>query len=230
MISAKTTNMGLVRTENQDSLGYIKVGVNHLFVICDGVGGLPNGALASKTAVDSIISDFSMTTSTEPENYLQSALKNAQKAVMKANPKPLGTTVVALYLDDGSAYAAWCGDSRIYHFRNNLLHWMSRDHNILHDILNKGKSRGSIFMNPQALNRFFGREFEVESEYYSFSVKAGDYLLLCSDGLSNFLMEHDIIHAITNNSPQEASDLMERKLLTEEIGAPDNFTWYIIQI
>ena len=107
---------------------------------------------------------------------------------------------------------------------------MSRDHNILHDILNKGKSRGSIFMNPQALNRFFGREFEVESEYYSFSVKAGDYLLLCSDGLSNFLMEHDIIHAITNNSPQEASDLMERKLLTEEIGAPDNFTWYIIQI
>ena len=230
MISAKTTHMGLVRTENQDSLGYIKVGANDLFVICDGVGGLPNGALASKTAVDSIISDFSIISSVGPETHLQSALKKAQKAVMKANPKPLGTTVVALYLGDGTAYAAWCGDSRIYHFRNNLLHWMSRDHNILHDILNKGKSRGSMFMNPQALNRFFGREFEVRSDYYSFSVEAGDHLLLCSDGLSNFLMEQDIIHAITNNSPQDASDLMERKLLTEEIGAPDNFTWYIIQI
>jgi len=230
MISAKTTHMGLVRTENQDSLGYIKVGANDLFVICDGVGGLPNGTLASKTAVDSIISDFSMISSAGPETHLQSAMKKAQKAVMKANPKPLGTTVVALYLGDGTAYAAWCGDSRIYHFRNNLLHWMSRDHNILHDILNKGKSRGSMFMNPQALNRFFGREFEVESDYYSVSVKSGDYLLLCSDGLSNFLMEQDIIHAITNNSPQDASDLMERKLLTEEIGAPDNFTWHIIQI
>ena len=43
-------------------------------------------------------------------------------------------------------------------------------------------------------------------------------------------MEPDIIHAITNNSPQDASELMERKLLTEEIGAPDNFTWHIIQI
>ena len=230
MISAKTTHMGLVRTENQDSLGQIKVGANDLFVVCDGVSGLPNGALASKIAVDSIISDFSIISSAGSETHLQSALEKAQKAVMKASPKPLGTTVVALYLYGGTAYVAWCGDSRIYHFRNNLLHWMSRDHNILHDILNKGKSRGSMFMNPQALNRFFGREFEVQSDYYSFSVEEGDHLLLCSDGLSNFLMEQDIIHAITNNSPQDASDLMERKLLTEEIGAPDNFTWYIIQI
>ena len=222
--------MGLFRTENQDSLGSIKVGTNDLFVICDGVGGLPNGALASKTALDSLISDFSMISSAGPETHLQSAMQKAQKAVMKTNPNPLGTTVVALYLGDGTAYATWCGDSRIYHFRGNLLHWMSQDHNVLHDILNKGKSRGDIFMNPQALNRFFGREFEVKSDYYSFSVEAGDHLLLCSDGLSNFLMEQDIIHAITNNSPQDASDLMERKLLTEEIGAPDNFTWYIIQI
>ena len=72
MTSAKTTHMGLVRTENQDSLGYIKVGTNDLFVICDGVGGLPNGALASKTAVDSIISDFSMMSSSGPETHLLS--------------------------------------------------------------------------------------------------------------------------------------------------------------
>ena len=171
-----------------------------------------------------------MMSSVEPETHLQSAMQKAQKAVIKTNPKPLGTTVVALYLGDGTAHTAWCGDSRIYHFRDNLILWMSRDHNVLHDILNKGKSRGSMFMNPQALNRFFGREFEVKSDYYSFAVEPGDQLLLCSDGLSNFLMEPDIIHAITNNSPQDASELMERKLLTEEIGAPDNFTWYIIQI
>ena len=230
MIAVQKTHMGLVRTENQDSLENIKVGTNDLFVICDGVSGLPNGALASKTAVDSIISDFSTISSVEPETYLKSTMKKAQKAVMKTNPKPMGTTVAVVYLVDSTAYTAWCGDSRIYHFRKNILHWVSQDHNILHDILNKGKSRGNIFMNPQALNRFFGREFEVESDYYSFSVKAGDCLLICSDGLSNFLMEPDIIHAITNNSPQDASDLMERKLLTKEIGAPDNFTWHIIQI
>ena len=94
MISAQTTPMGLVRIENQDSLGYIKVGANDLFVICDGVGGLPNGALASKTAVDSIISDFSIISLTGTETHLLSAMKKTPKAVMKANPKSLGTTWV----------------------------------------------------------------------------------------------------------------------------------------
>ncbi len=230
MIFAATSNIGLIRKENQDALGHSKKNGGELFVVCDGVSGLPNGALASKTVVDSLLADFSSNSKGKPEIQLQTAMQNAQKAVMDINPKPLGTTAVAVYFYDGTAYTGWCGDSRIYHFQDHDIRWMSRDHNVLHDILNKGGSKGSIFLNPQALNRFFGRKFEVKSEFYSFIVESGDQILLCSDGLSNFLMEPDIIHAVTQNSPQEASDLMERKLLTEEIGAPDNFTWYIIQI
>ena len=89
MVSAQTTHMGLVRMENQDSLGYVNVGGNDLFVVCDGVSGLPNGALASKTAVESIISAFSTTSTLEPEAHLQSAMKKAQNTVMKTNPKPI---------------------------------------------------------------------------------------------------------------------------------------------
>ena len=230
MIFATTSHIGLIRKENQDALGHLKTNGGELFVVCDGVSGFPNGTLASKTAVDSILADFSSNLKGQPKIQLKTAMRYAQKAVMKINPKPLGTTAVAVYLLEGTAYAGWCGDSRIYHFRDHDIRWMSRDHNVLHDILNKGGSRGSIFLNPQALNRFFGSEFEVKLEFYSFIVEPGDQILLCSDGLSNFLMEPDIIHAITNNSPQDASGLMKRKLLTEEIGAPDNFTWYIIQI
>ena len=230
MIFATTSHIGLIRKENQDALGYFKTNDGELFVVCDGISGFPNGALASKTAVNSILADFSSDSIAQPELLLQTAMQNAQNAVMNTNPKPLGTTAVVVYLHGGNTYAGWCGDSRIYHFREHDIRWMSRDHNVLHDILNKGGSRGSIFLNPQALNRFFGSEFEVKSEFYSFIVEPGDQILLCSDGLSNFLMEPDIIHAITNNSPQDASELMERKLLTKEIGAPDNFTWYIIQI
>ena len=230
MIFASTSNIGLIRKENQDALGYLKIDSSELFVVCDGVSGLPNGALASKTVVDSILAVFSSNTKGRPEIQVQTAMQKAQNAVMNTNPKPLGTTAVVVYLLEGTAYAGWCGDSRIYHFRDHDIRWMSRDHNVLHDILNKGGSRGSIFLNPQALNRFFGREFEVKSEFYSFIVEPGDQILLCSDGLSNFLMEPDIINAVTQNSPQEASDLMERKLLGETVGAPDNFTWYIIQI
>ena len=229
MIIAETTHVGLQRSENQDSLGRKSVLEHHLFVVCDGVGGLPNGKLAGKTAAQSLLSSFSPEKSKLPK-CLQSAMETAQSSVMETEPKPLGTTVVALCIFEERAYAGWCGDSRIYHFRNGALQWMSRDHNVLHDILNKGGRSGGRFVNPQALNRFFGREFRVDSEFHSIPLEKDDILLLCSDGLSNFLMEPDIIHAVTNNMPQEASDLMERKLLTDEIGAPDNFTWYIIQI
>ena len=230
MIFSTTSHIGLIRKENQDAMGYLKTDSGELFIVCDGVGGLPNGALASKTAVDSILADFASDSKDLPEIQLKAAMQKAQNVVMNTNPKPLGTTAVVVYLLEGTAYAGWCGDSRIYHFRDHDIRWMSRDHNVLHDILNKGGSRGSIFLNPQALNRFFGSEFEVKSEFYSFKVDPGDQILLCSDGLSNFLMEPDIINAVTQNSPQEASDLMERKLLGETVGAPDNFTWYIIQI
>ena len=230
MIFATTNHIGLIRKENQDALGHLKTNGGELFVVCDGVSGFPNGALASKTAVDSILADFSFNLKGQPEIQLKTAMQYAQKAVMKINPKPLGTTAVAVYFHKGAAYIGWCGDSRIYHFRDHDIRWMSRDHNVLYDILNRGRSKGNIFLNPQALNRFYGREFEVKSEFYSFIVEPGDQILLCSDGLSNFLMEPDIIHTVTQNSPQEASDLMERKLLSETVGAPDNFTWYIIQI
>jgi serine/threonine protein phosphatase PrpC len=229
LIIAETTHVGLQRAENQDSLGRKSIDNYHLFVVCDGVGGLPNGKLASETAVQSLLDAFKPKNSGVPES-LQLAMESSQSSVMSARSKPLGTTVVALCIFAGRAYAGWCGDSRIYHFRNGALQWMSRDHNVLHDILNKGGSSGGRYVNPQALNRFYGREFRVDSEFHSISLEKDDMVLLCSDGLSNFLMEPDIIHAVTNNSPQEASDLMERKLLTDEIGAPDNFTWYIIQI
>ena len=230
MIFASTNHIGRVRKENQDAMGYLETEHGSLFVVCDGVGGLPNGALASQIAVDSIIADFSLSTGETPESRLQNAMVSGQKSVMKANPKPLGTTAVACYFHKDTAYTAWCGDSRIYHFRDRSIVWMSRDHNVLHDILNRGSGYGGMFMNPKALNRFFGREFEVKSDYYSFQIEAEDQILLSSDGLSNFLSEPNIIRAVTNNSSQEASDLMEEMLLAEEIGAPDNFTWYIINI
>ena len=221
--------MGLKRTENQDSLSNKTFKDHHIFVVCDGVSGLPNGKKASQVAAESILTAFT------PERHelpysLQKAMDTSQATVMETYPKPMGTTIAAICLFQKTAYIAWCGDSRIYYFSDGSLKWMSRDHNVLHDILNKGERSAGMFLNPQALNRFFGREYRVEPEYYTIPLKKHDQLLLCTDGLSNFLMEPEIIQAMTKNKPQEASDLMERKLLSKKVGAPDNFTWYIIQI
>lgn len=226
---ASTTHKGLVRKENQDLLGNLKLQNGYLFVVCDGVGGLPKGALASRIAVDTILTHFSGI-SENIEHLLKQSIFYAHENIVKASKNRIGTTVTAVYLENGNSYAAWCGDSRIYHFRDHGIEWMSRDHNVLHDVLNKGQGRGDMFQNPHAITRFLGNTSNHEIDLYKFHSDPGDHILICSDGLSGFIMEQDIVHAVTQNSPQEASDLLEKKLLAKEIGAPDNFTWYIIQL
>ena len=229
MIYASISHKGLVKKENQDTLGHIIMDLGALFVVCDGVSGLPNGALASQIALESILLGYSKSSSSL-EISLKNAMLNGQKSVMRATPKPMGTTAAACSINEEIAYISWCGDSRIYHFRDEKILWLSQDHNVLHDILNKRIDRSQIFMNPNTLNRFFGRKFEVKIDCHSFRVNEGDKILICTDGLSNFLSEVAIISAVSSNSPQASSDIMETKLLSDEIGAPDNFTWYIIQI
>ena len=74
MIFSTTSHIGLIRKENQDAMGYLKTDSGELFIVCDGVGGLPNGALASKTAVDSILADFASDSKGLPEIQLKSAI------------------------------------------------------------------------------------------------------------------------------------------------------------
>ena len=229
MIFISTTNVGLARKENQDFLGHLETNKGYLFIVCDGVGGLQNGKLASKTAVNCILKMFSRPFE-DPLEHLQQALDAAHMAVKDADPDFLGTTVVAVYIEREIIFSAWCGDSRIYHFRDHTIEWMSRDHNVLHDVLNRGEGRGDLYLNPKAITRYLGREDNHEVDVHEFTTNPGDKILLCSDGLSNFILEPDIVGTITENDCKKAGRILEKKLLSKEMGAPDNFTWYIIEI
>ena len=223
------THPGCNKEKNEDALGFVRDQGSHMFVVCDGVGGLPNGSFASKKAVQSIIKQFSISPNSSKAR-LRDAVDYGQKAVFSLNPKPLGTTMVACVIEKMYVYSAWCGDSRIYHIRNKEILWHSYDHNILHDILNKGAGNKKLFMNPRALNRFLGKDAETKSDFHSFSIINGDYILLCTDGLSNYISEDFLVDTITNNHPDEISNILESHLLSNKINAPDNFTWYIILI
>ena len=76
MIYASTSHIGLVPKENQDAIGHIDTELETLFVVCDGVSGLPNGALASQAALDSILEDYSKSSGSF-EMRLKSAMQNA---------------------------------------------------------------------------------------------------------------------------------------------------------
>ena len=229
MIFSSITHIGLIKKENQDYIGHIKTEKGDLFVVCDGLSGLNDGALASKTAVTSILEAYSIPFN-HPGQYLKSALEIAHADVMTINYKHIGTTVVAVYIENDKVYVAWCGDSRIYHFNNHIIQWMSKDHIVLHDLLNHGILVKNDFRNPNAITRYLGRKDNHQIDYYEFSITMGSRILICSDGLTNYIMEPEIINTISDHNPKEASNMLKSSLLSASVGAPDNFSWYIIKL
>ena len=189
------TNRGLSYQCNEDSLGHIQTPHGDLFIVCDGVGGLPGGELASQTAVKNIKQYF-QSNNTQPYNNLKNSIQYAHSKIKSISKTPIGTTIVMLYYTIDKTYCAWVGDSRLYIFRKNSLEWFTRDHNVLHDILNRGLGKGSHFMNPNAITRYLGKQAPLEIDICELSVLKNDYILLCTDGLSNFIMEPDLINII----------------------------------
>ena len=226
------SHIGKVKKNNQDSIGHKSSPLGNLFIICDGVSGLPNGKRASDLAVNTLLHNFMniRTNSIKDDEILKNIFEKTQETIIRDSTKPMGTTVAACLIKNNSVFAAWCGDSRIYHFKKNSIEWMTMDHNVLHDVLNKGQGNSIHYQNPKALNRFFGKRILVKSEYYQFDVETNDYILICTDGLSDFIHETEILSIITKNTLEEASNIMNNKLLSKNISAPDNFSWYIIKI
>lgn len=229
MVFSSTTSAGLVKKENQDFCGNLAVSNGHIFNVCDGLSALKNGGLASKIASTSILETFCCI-DIDPADQLFAALEIAHSIIIDTNIYPGGTTSAVVFCKNNITYTGWCGDSRIYYFSNDKLQWMSRDHNVLHDILNRGLSRSDVYKNPYAITRYLGNTYNHLADTHMFSTQPGDKILLCTDGLSNFIVEQVLYTTILNNNVSDAGDILEKKLLSKEIGAPDNFTWYIIEL
>jgi protein phosphatase len=223
------SHVGLVKKINQDKIQAKQTKDGYIFIVCDGLSGLSKGEIASEICTETVISNFS-NIGYDPKSIIKKSLLNAHKNIIEASNTKMGSTVALVYIEKNEVYAAWCGDSRIYHIRNKEIKWMSRDHTILHDVLNRGYVKGDLIYNLNAITRFIGNTQNHDSEISNFSSKKGDVILICSDGLHNFIMEPKIIDSVCNNSPQAASDIMKNELLNKKINAPDNFSWYIINI
>ena len=232
MLFDSISHLGMQKKENQDKIAHKKLPPRgDLFVVCDGISGFRNSSKASQLVTESIINwctehgrDY------EYEDAIKYALNHSNKKIYGTNHGPMGTTVAMCFISWYNAYVGWCGDSRIYHFRDNKILWISKDHNVLHDILNKGSGNMETTINPMALNRFIGKSSFPKYDYVTLEIKKNDKILICTDGLSNYLNETQINNTISKNDPKSATQILTKYLLSDKINAPDNFSWYIIQI
>lgn len=229
------TDRGRVRTDNQDAYFAGKITDDSVFaVVCDGMGGANAGNVASELAVRHI-SEYVIRSyrdgmnMTDTEKTLKNAIVSANislydKAVNNAELAGMGTTAVAAFVKDGTAVIAHVGDSRIY-LVNGEIKQLTRDHSVVQSLIESGKitpEDAKVHPRKNVITRALGAEENVAVDSDCINLSDGDTLLLCSDGLTNFLDDKDILTVFQNS---DISAVAER--LVEEAnknGGGDNIT------
>lgn len=229
------TDRGRVRTDNQDACfaGETENGAV-LAVVCDGMGGANAGSLASTLAVKHITDYVNRScpneiTAEEAEAVLRNAFLSANitiydKALENPELKGMGTTAAAVLTCGGSAVIANVGDSRVY-LLNDGIHQLTRDHSVVQSLIESGKitpEAARVHPRKNVITRAVGAEEELAVDSTVIPFNEGETLLLCSDGLTNFLEDGEIYDVFAKNDISVVAErLVER---ANENGGGDNIT------
>ncbi len=223
-------------------------GKGSLLVVCDGMGGMNAGEVASAIAIETIKDLFDHKRLTEeiissPKNiqqYIYSAIQAADAAIKKdakENPEHegMGTTIVLVWLINGKAYVGWCGDSRAYRYNpQNGLERLSHDHSYVQELVDAGKLTEELAFdhpNNNIITRSLGDpRGKAIPDVKEYDLYDGDIVLLCSDGLCGCLRDNEIAQVMSQNngSMQECRDALWTA--DEAAGWHDNVTILLAQV
>ena len=234
------TDKGAVRTQNQDGF-YLDVPSERLAVgvVCDGMGGARAGNIASLVAVETFVDALKAAPQGEeqPAAVLSRAAEAANAAVFhRAATDPdcrgMGTTMVAVLVVEGTAYLLNIGDSRAYHINADGIARLTRDHSVVEDMVARGDitpEQARTHPRKNLITRALGSEEHIRADLYEKELQPGDFLLLCSDGLSNIVTDQELLYEVLHGG--EPADCCRRLLdITMARGAPDNVTAVLFQI
>ena len=208
MKACALTDTGRVRTANQD---YVYASVEpvgslpNLFVVADGMGGHQAGDYASRYIVENLVTYLQYTENSQIVPLLREGiLKVNTQLYQESKEKPelsgMGTTLVAAVADENTLYVANVGDSRLYLIHGDSIRQITRDHSYVEEMVAIGQMRrGSEDYNRRKniITRALGIGREVEPDFFEVDLEEGDYILLCSDGLSNMLEDQSMYDIIT---------------------------------
>ncbi|HET6531938.1 MAG TPA: protein phosphatase 2C domain-containing protein [Actinoplanes sp.] len=226
------TDQGLVRSNNEDA---VFVG-NRLFVVADGMGGLPAGELASDILVQALSVIDEQPTSDEPLQDLIAALQTANERIEAAVSDDaardgMGTTVTALLLAGDRMAALNVGDSRCYLVRAGQMTQLTRDDTYVQALVDQGVlTPDDARRHPQralVTQAVQGGPFRPAGRMVP--IQPGDRFLLCSDGLTDYV-EDDVIAQVLCDVEDRKACAAELIARTLEAGAPDNVTVLVADV
>jgi protein phosphatase len=238
------TDVGRVRPQNEDA--YMSRAEDGLFVVCDGMGGAPAGEVASEMAIQAIArelkghaEDQELTSSPflPHTERLVNAVRQSNEFIYGEalrNPRQagMGTTIVGAWIREQVAGVAHVGDSRAYLWHDDRLEPLTRDHSLMEAHIAAGladEGRNLPVEQQNMLVRVLGREPIVDVDVREVRVQSGDYVLLCSDGLTRMVPEHEVAWAIrTLQDPQEICDHLIATANSN--GGADNITVVVVEV
>lgn len=245
---AAKSDVGCVRTNNEDNLGYdSRYGI---YVVCDGMGGQAAGEVASKMGVDTILTYFREAAKTkifpqigevvegvsERANHLGSAIRLANEAIHEAAGKHaahsgMGSTVVAVLVEGGFISVGHAGDSRIYLVRNGAIQQLTRDHSLVMEQVRRGLITMEEAQTSEMQNiiiRALGPEDKVVPDLDDVLAMPGDVLVLCSDGLTRHVTDDAMLEIV--NGTMTLSLMAERLIdAAKEGGGSDNVSCVVMR-
>ena len=172
----------------------------NLFVVADGMGGHQAGDYASKCAIETIEDYVESSQDTEPIPVLEKAIRRANTVVRvfaqtDEKLKGMGTTVVAATINENKMCVANVGDSRLYVVGEREIRQITRDHSWVEEMVRRGglkREQARIHPDKNIITRAIGVQEDLEVDFFKVTLKPGEIVLLCSDGLTNMLEDEEI--------------------------------------
>ncbi|WP_159727437.1 protein phosphatase 2C domain-containing protein [Methylosinus sp. Ce-a6] len=244
VVGAMQTDVGRVRSSNEDSVAFVapapgapEAKHGYLAIVADGMGGHAAGEVASALATEVVRRVF-YSLEVEPPRALKAAFEAANRAIFEQSArepdcKGMGTTCTAIVIRDGSLWLAHVGDSRAYLIRSGEVSQLSDDQTLHAQLVREGvmtKEEAERSPGGNVILQAVGTRNEIAPTIWSegLPLRVGDAIVLCSDGLSNLVGEAELAAIIPDRAPQESCRLLVDAALAA--GGHDNISVGVFRI
>ena len=234
------TDVGKNRLINEDYVCVREMPIGALqnfFIVADGMGGHRAGERASSETVEIMLDSIEDSKEKDPKLVLRRALEEANLKVFCDSGRSkalegMGTTVVAATIQDQTLYVMNVGDSRLYLISDGKIRQITVDHSLVEELVRKGvlpKEEARNHPKKNIITRAVGVMATVEPDFFEVELKAGDRVLLCSDGLCNMLEDEELCRiASCEGTLEEKARLMVDA--ANGNGGKDNISVILIEI
>lgn len=204
----------------------------YIFAICDGMNGLPGGEKASSFCGKILVEDFhTFTPLDHPANWLEDEFHTInRKIILNSDTKTSGSTMLCSVISENKLYLANAGDCRALLLRDEEITQLTRDDNLAWELLEAGRITEYQYLRHPRKNiikNYMGKKNGLTIQQYGLTIQSGDILFLCSDGISGFMTNQDILMILQTEWDELTERLYQAAI---KAGSHDDITFIIIGI